>query len=63
MDEGYDLLGDDINQWPGIGCTMGFTPLANGERFVIELQANGEWEAFLADRMGSIIDDDIKKVG
>ena len=54
--------GKDVNEWPSIGCGCGFRPFANGPRVVLEVEGDGEWEAFPSECPPSIIDDMMKGI-
>ncbi len=54
--------GEDWNRWPPIGCGAKFFPWRRGASMVAELQMDdGHWEAFMADRLPTELDDAIKK--
>ncbi len=55
--------GDNLDNWPKVGCGAKFLPWARGESMVAEIRlGDGTWEAFCADRMPRELDDEIKKV-
>ncbi len=54
--------GEDFNKWPAIRCWAKFFPWRRGASIVAELQMDdGTWEAFMADRLPTELDDEIKK--
>ena len=53
--------GEDHDQWPEVGCGARFRPWTNGPLRVVEMrQSDGQWKAFMADRMPTALDDAIK---
>jgi hypothetical protein len=55
-------FGDDLAGWPKIGCGAKFVPWGKGPSIVLELKLeDGSFEAFAADRIPTILDDEIKK--
>jgi len=52
--------GADYNQWPIIGCQQGFRAYKNGPSMVMELKIDGEYKAFVSERMPEALDDAIK---
>jgi len=53
--------GDDFNTWPRIGCQQGFRPFKNGPSMVMEMKIDGEYKAFMSERLPEALDDAIKK--
>ena len=51
---------DDFNMWPIIGCQQGFRAYKNGASMVMELKINGEYQAFVSERLPEALDDAIK---
>ena len=52
----------NLQSWPKLGCDSWFTPWAKGMSMVVAVKcANGEWEAFAADRLPAELDDQIKR--
>ena len=61
MDTMVSLHGQDPAAWPKVGCGARFIPWAKGESMVVELRTELGYEAFVADRIPPILDDEIKK--
>ena len=62
VDDMYKEYGDEEN-WPKIGCGATFVPWKKGMSMVAEVKcADGRWEAFVADRLPTQLDDEIKRV-
>ena len=53
--------GDDFNVWPRIGCQQGFRAFRNGPSMVVEMKIDGEFKAFMSERLPEALDDAIKK--
>ena len=61
MDTMVSRHGQDPAAWPKVGCGARFIPWAKGESMVVELRTEVGYEAFVADRIPPILDDEIKK--
>ena len=54
--------GEDLTQWPKIGCGNGFVPWKKGASMVVEVQlADKSWTSFMSERLPQELDDEIKK--
>ena len=53
--------GADFNMWPRVGCQQGFRAFKNGASMVVELKVNGEFQAFVSERLPEALDGAIKK--
>ena len=53
--------GKDFNDWPRIGCHQGFRAFRNGPSMVVEMKIDGEFQAFMSERLPEALDDAIKK--
>ena len=56
--------GDDIQEWPKIGCQAVFKPWARGPSKALQMREdeNAKWWILMAEYIPAIIDDEIKKV-
>ena len=52
--------GSDYHRWPSVGCGGGFRAFANGASMVVELKIDGEYQAFVSERLPESLDDAIK---
>ena len=53
--------GDDIADWPKVGCGAQFSPWKKGASMVVEIkQEDGSWDSVVAERLPSELDDAIK---
>eukprot|EP00975_Prorocentrum_lima_P019300 4064021-Prorocentrum_lima.AAC.1 len=51
-----------VDNWPKIGYGARFMPWGRGASMVMDMQMKeGSWEAFMADRLAEVLDDEIKK--
>ena len=52
--------GPDYNMWPRVGCQQGFRAYKNGASMVMDLKIDGEFKAFVSERLPEALDDAIK---
>ena len=64
FNEMKDEHGEDIAEWPRVGCGAGFHAFSNGPSMVVEFKVPGddteEWLAFMSERLPPELDDAIK---
>ena len=62
-EELVQAYGGDWRKFPRVGCESRFGPYASGPSVVVEMdQPNGETTAFMAERMPTVLDDEVKKM-